>query len=241
MAPQFVSDLHLDPARPAATDCFLRFLAGPARDGDQLFILGDLFEAWLGDDAADDHAGTVMAALQDYSASGRALGFLPGNRDFLIGPAFAAATGATLLADEALTAVAGRRALLMHGDTLCTGDAAYQRYRAVVHRPAVRRAFLALPAALRRRLARYLRSRSRAANASKPAAIMDVTPAAVDDAMDRHGVDLLIHGHTHRPAVHRPAVAGGRGTRVVLGAWHEAGSVLRFAGSEPELVTLPFG
>jgi UDP-2,3-diacylglucosamine hydrolase len=241
MAPQFVSDLHLDPGRPAATACFLRFLAGPARDGDQLFILGDLFEAWLGDDAADEHATTVMAALRDYAATGRAVGFLRGNRDFLVGQAFAAATGASLLADEAVTTVGGRRALLMHGDTLCTDDAAYQRYRAVVHRPGVRRAFLALPAALRRGLASYLRSRSQAANATKPAAIMDVSPAAVAAAMDRHGVDLLIHGHTHRPAIHRPAGGSGSGTRIVLGAWHEAGSVLRFAGPEPELVTLPFG
>jgi UDP-2,3-diacylglucosamine hydrolase len=241
MAPQFVSDLHLDPGRPAATACFLRFLAGPARDGDQLFILGDLFEAWLGDDAADDHARKVMAALRDYAATGRTVGFLHGNRDFLVGPAFAAATGSTLLADEAVTVVAGRRALLMHGDTLCTGDAAYQRYRALVHRPGVRRAFLALPAALRRRLAGYLRSRSQAANATKPMAIMDVSPSAVAAVMDRHGVELLIHGHTHRPAIHRPAGAGAGGTRVVLGAWHESGSVLRFAGTEPELVTLPFG
>lgn len=241
MAPQFVSDLHLDPARPAATACFLRFLAGPARDCDQLFILGDLFEAWLGDDAADDHAAVVLAALRDYTGTGRSVGFLPGNRDFLVGPAFAAATGATLLADEAVTTVAGRRALLMHGDTLCTGDAAYQRYRAVVHQPVVRGAFLALPAALRRRLARNLRARSQAANATKPAAIMDVSTAAVAAAMNRHGVDLLVHGHTHRPAIHRLAAAGGRGTRVVLGAWHEAGCVLRFAGPEPELVTLPFG
>jgi UDP-2,3-diacylglucosamine hydrolase len=182
-----------------------------------------------------------MAALRDYAATGRAVGFLRGNRDFLVGQAFAAATGASLLADEAVTTVGGRRALLMHGDTLCTDDAAYQRYRAVVHRPGVRRAFLALPAALRRGLASYLRSRSQAANATKPAAIMDVSPAAVAAAMDRHGVDLLIHGHTHRPAIHRPAGGSGSGTRIVLGAWHEAGSVLRFAGPEPELVTLPFG
>jgi UDP-2,3-diacylglucosamine hydrolase len=240
MSAQFVSDLHLDPGSPAATDCFLRFLAGPARDGDRLFILGDLFEAWLGDDAADDHALTVIKALRGYVDSGRSVGFLPGNRDFLVGAGFADATGARPLPDEAVTRVAGRRALLMHGDTLCRDDVAYQRYRAVVHRPGLRRAFLALPAGLRRRLARQLRARSQAANAGKPAAIMDVTPAAVDEAMNRHGVELLIHGHTHRPAIHRPAGAAGRGTRIVLGAWHEAGSVLRFAGGTPELVTLPF-
>jgi UDP-2,3-diacylglucosamine hydrolase len=240
MAPQFVSDLHLDPARPAATACFLDFLAGAARDGDGLFILGDLFEAWLGDDAADEHAATVIAALRRYADTGRSLGFMPGNRDFLVGAGFAAATGAGLLGDEAVTVIAGQRALLMHGDTLCTDDTAYQRYRAVVRRPVVSRAFLALPAAARRRLARYLRTRSRAANATKPAAIMDVNPAAVATCMARHGVDLLIHGHTHRPAIHRPAAAGGGGTRIVLGAWHEAGSVLRFGSAGPELAALPF-
>jgi UDP-2,3-diacylglucosamine hydrolase len=240
MAPQFVSDLHLDPARPAATACFLRFLEGAARDGDGLYILGDLFEAWLGDDAADDHAATVLVALRRYADTGRHLGFLRGNRDFLVGAGFAAATGAVLLADESVVPVAGERTLLMHGDTLCTDDLAYQRFRTVVRRPGVARAFLALPASARRRLAGWLRARSSAANATKPAAIMDVNPAAVAACMARHGVGLLIHGHTHRPAIHRPASGQAGGTRIVLGAWHEAGSVLRFGTAGPELATLPF-
>lgn len=241
MAVQFVSDLHLDASRPEATRCFLAFLAGMARDAGELYILGDLFETWVGDDAADEHAARVAAGLAAFTATGRHCRFIAGNRDFLLGPAFAARAGLELLADEVLAEVAGERALLMHGDTLCTGDHAYQRYRAVVRQPRVARLFLALPGGLRQAMARRLRARSASANAAKPAAIMDVDPLAVRGALDRHGVALLIHGHTHRPAIHATVAASGPARRIVLGAWHTAGSVLRFAGDRPELVSLPFG
>jgi UDP-2,3-diacylglucosamine hydrolase len=240
MHAQFISDLHLDASRPDATRTLLAFLAGPAREADALYILGDLFEAWVGDDAADDHALAVARALAAYAASGRRCGFVAGNRDFLLGPAFARRAGLELLPEETTITVAGERALLMHGDTLCTADIAYQRYRRLVHRPGVQAAFLALPVALRRGVARRLRARSGAASATKPDYIMDVDPGAVRAAIDRHRVGLLIHGHTHRPAIHALAGAGGPARRVVLGAWHTAGSVLRFAGGEPELVSLPF-
>jgi UDP-2,3-diacylglucosamine hydrolase len=241
MRAQFISDLHLDASRPAATRAFLAFLTGPARDAEALYILGDLFEAWVGDDAADDHARDVAHALADFTASGRRCGFVAGNRDFLVGAAFARRAGLELLAEETTATVAGEPALLMHGDTLCTSDLAYQRYRRVVHRPVVQAAFLALPATVRRGVARRLRARSGAASATKPDHIMDVDPTAVRAALDRHGVRLLIHGHTHRPGIHVLGTAGGPARRVVLGAWHTAGSVLRFAGGEPELVSLPFG
>lgn len=241
MRAQFISDLHLDASRPDATRAFVAFLAGPAREADVLFILGDLFEAWVGDDAADDHARDVGQALAAYTASGRRCGFVAGNRDFLLGPAFARHAGLELLPEETPATVAGQPALLMHGDTLCTADVAYQRYRRVVHQPVVQAAFLALPAGLRRRVARRLRARSGTASATKPDHIMDVDPAAVRAAIDRHGARLLIHGHTHRPGIHAVTGAAGPARRIVLGAWHTAGSALRFAGGEPELISLPFG
>jgi UDP-2,3-diacylglucosamine hydrolase len=241
MTALFVSDLHLDAARPAATDCFLRFLGGAARDAGALYILGDLFEAWTGDDAAGPHEQEVMAALRRYTGTGRRCLVLRGNRDFLLGPRFAAETGTTLLPDEALAEVAGTRALLMHGDTLCTDDHAYQRYRRLVHRHGVQAVYLGLPPALRSGIAAWARRRSMAANAGKPAAIMDVNQAAVTDALRRHGVRLLIHGHTHRPAVHALEVDGQMARRIVLGDWYAQGSVLQWTAAGPELRALAFG
>jgi len=236
----FVSDLHLDASRPAATDCFLRFLAGPARDAGTLYILGDLFEVWTGDDTAGSHELKILSALRRYTAAGCRCFFLRGNRDFLVGPRFAADSGAVLLEDESLIELEGRSALLMHGDTLCTDDHAYQRYRHFVHRPMAQALYLALPARVRAGIAAYARRRSMAANAGKTAAIMDVNPAAVADALRRHGVHLLIHGHTHRPAVHAIEIDGRAAQRVVLGAWYEQGSVLHWTTTGPELRGLAF-
>lgn len=237
----FVSDLHLHPTRPAATACFLKFLAGPALSGRGLYILGDLFEAWIGDDSDDPHDGSVLQALAAYAATGRELYFLPGNRDFLVGPGFTARSGAALLDDETVITPGGRRLLLMHGDTLCTDDHAYQRYRRVVHSPFVRRGFLALPRAVRRRLAGYARSRSTAAGRYKAAAIMDVNAGAVAAATARHGASVLIHGHTHRPGVHEfTREGGGPALRIVLGDWYAEGSCLRWSADGFELLSLPF-
>lgn len=241
MTDLFISDLHLDASRPAATDCFLRFLAGPALDAGTLYILGDLFEAWTGDDAAGPHEQAVIAGIRRYTGTGRQCLVLHGNRDFLLGPRFAADTGSALLPDEVLVDVSGTRALLMHGDTLCTDDHAYQRYRRLVHRPPVQAAYLALPAGLRSGIAAYARRRSQAANAGKPATVMDVSHAAVADALRRHGVQLLIHGHTHRPAVHALEVDGQRARRIVLGDWYAQGSVLGWTAAGPELRALAFG
>ena len=240
MTELFVSDLHLDASRPAATDCFLRFLDGPAGDAGTLYILGDLFEAWTGDDSAGPHERTILSALGRYTTAGGRCLFLRGNRDFLVGAHFAAATGASLLEDESLVELHGHRALLMHGDTLCTDDHAYQAYRRFAHRPSVQALYLALPARLRSGVADYARGRSMAANANKPPAIMDVNASAVADAMRRNGVQLLIHGHTHRPAVHALEIDGKFARRVVLGAWYEQGSVLTWTTSGPELRNLPF-
>lgn len=240
MTALFVSDLHLDASRPAAADCFLRFLAGPARDAGTLYILGDLFEAWIGDDAAGPDERLIMDSLRRYTRAGCRCFFLRGNRDFLVGERFAAETGVALLADESQIELAGQRALLMHGDTLCTDDHAYQTYRRFVHRPAVEKLYLALPAGLRSGVAAYARRRSTAANAGKPAAIMDVNTSAVVDALRRHDSPLLIHGHTHRPAVHVLEIDGRVARRVVLGAWYDQGSVLHWTAAGPELRSLGF-
>jgi UDP-2,3-diacylglucosamine hydrolase len=236
----FVSDLHLDASRPAATECFLRFLAGPAREAGTLYILGDLFEVWTGDDTAGSHELKILSALHRFTTAGCRCHFLRGNRDFLVGAGFAASTGAALLQDETLIELDGRRALLMHGDTLCTDDHAYQRYRRFVHRPGVQALYLALPARVRSGIAAFARRQSMAANAGKAAAIMDVNPAAVANALRRHGVHLLIHGHTHRPAVHAIEIDGQTARRVVLGAWYEQGSVLHWTATGPELRGLAF-
>jgi UDP-2,3-diacylglucosamine hydrolase len=241
MTALFISDLHLDASRPAATDCFLRFLAGPARDAGSLYILGDLFEAWTGDDAAGPHEQEILGALRRYSDSGRHCSFLTGNRDFLVGSRFAAETGAVLLPDEALVDLEGTPALLMHGDTLCTDDRAYQLYRRLVHSPAVQAFYLGLPVRFRAGIAAWARRRSTAANAGKAPAIMDVNPLAVTDALRRHGVRLLIHGHTHRPATHALELDGQMARRIVLGDWYTQGSVLRWTAAGPELRALTFG
>lgn len=240
MTTLFVSDLHLDASRPAATECFLRFLAGPARDAGHLYILGDLFEAWTGDDAAGRHEQEILAALRRYTGTGRHCGFLRGNRDFLVGPRFAAETGVVLLSDEAVVDVEGTRTLLMHGDTLCTDDRAYQRYRRLVHSPAAQAIYLGLPVMFRSAIAAYARRQSMAANAGKPAAIMDVNQLAVADALRRHRVQLLVHGHTHRPAVHALEVDGQMARRIVLGDWYTQGSVLQWTAAGPELRALAF-
>ncbi|MDP2322965.1 MAG: UDP-2,3-diacylglucosamine diphosphatase [Gammaproteobacteria bacterium] len=240
MTTLFVSDLHLDASRPAATDCFLHLLEGLARDAGTLYILGDLFEAWSGDDVAGAHERAILLALKRYTTAGSRCFFLRGNRDFLVGSRFLLATGVTLLDDESLTTIDGNRILLMHGDTLCTDDHAYQRYRRVVHNPVMQSLYLALPAPLRSRITALARWRSTRVNAGKPAEIMDVNPAAVADALRRHRVQRMIHGHTHRPAIHSVDLDGQPASRIVLGAWYEQGSVLRWGTTGPELQTLAF-
>ena len=240
MTPLFISDLHLDASRPAATACFLRFLAGPAHDAGTLYILGDLFEAWTGDDSAGPLEREILSALRRYTKAGCRCHFLRGNRDFLVGAGFATETGVALLPDETVIDLDGHRVLLMHGDTLCTDDHAYQRYRHFVHRPLVQALYLALPARARTEVAAYARRRSAAENAGKSAEIMDVNPVAVANALRRHGVHRLIHGHTHRPAVHSVEVDDQPAQRVVLGAWYEHGSVLHWPTTGPQLRNFAF-
>ncbi|MEO8223908.1 MAG: UDP-2,3-diacylglucosamine diphosphatase [Gammaproteobacteria bacterium] len=240
MTALFISDLHLDAIRPAATAAFLSFLAGPALGADRLYILGDLFEAWTGDDAAGTHERYIISALHRYTTSGRSGFFLRGNRDFLAGELFARSTGLTLLPDESVIDLDGERILLMHGDTLCTDDQAYQRYRRFVHRPLVQALYLFMPRGIRSAIAAFARQRSTFANAGKAPDIMDVNAAAVTATLRRHGVLCMIHGHTHRPAIHALTIDGVAARRIVLGAWYEQGSVLAWGAGGPELTTLAF-
>lgn len=219
MTALFVSDLHLTPERPGVTRAFLDFLH--QADADALYILGDLFEAWIGDDDDAPLARTVVAALAAVHARGSALYFLPGNRDFTVGRRFARETGAHLLGDRERVEIHGRRLLLLHGDTLCTDDAAYQRFRRRIRHPVTRCVLRHLPLALRRRIARDWRAASQRHNRNKPEYIMDVNADAVLAEFRASGADAMIHGHTHRPGRHSYAVDGRTVERVVLGDWTE--------------------
>ena len=219
----FISDLHLDPeARPETVALFLDFLSGPASAADHLYILGDLFEVWVGDD--DDSPGLepIFAGLRGLADSGVPASFISGNRDFLAGKGFAERSGCALLKDPTAIELHGVRILLTHGDHLCIDDVEHLAFRAHAAQPEVRAAFLARPLGERQAEALALRRRSIEKKQNKPEAIMDVNPRAVQAALADHAARLVIHGHTHRPALHGEPVE-----RAVLGDWGEAGSVLR--------------
>jgi len=236
-----ISDLHLDASNPAIARQFLAFLAGEARSADALYILGDLFEAWLGDDDPDPAARATVAALRSLVDSGVPCFVLHGNRDFLIGERFCRETGATLLPDGTVADLYGQRILLLHGDALCTDDTSYQRLRRIVRNPLVRWSLPHLPLGLRRAIARRLRAGSRAHVGSTRPEIMDVNDAAVAQALRSAGLHTLIHGHTHRPAVHELVVDGAPVRRIVLGDWYSQGSVLEWSRDSFALRTLPRG
>ena len=243
MATLFISDLHLDPARPDIARLFGAFLDGEARTADALYILGDLFETWVGDDDPSDTGAFAADRLAALAASGVPVHFMHGNRDFLLGARYARRAGMHLLADPTVINLHGRPALLMHGDTLCTDDLAYQRFRAQTRDPAWQAHFLAQPLAARLAFAQQARAASQARqgelrDAGTMETITDVAPEAVASAFRGHRVDLLIHGHTHRPAVHALDVEGRACTRVVLGDWYEQGSVLRVDADGPHLERL---
>jgi UDP-2,3-diacylglucosamine hydrolase len=212
--------------RPQITDLFVRFLTEEARGADALYILGDLFESWIGDDDDAPLANRVAQALHALRTSGVPIHFMHGNRDFLLGADYAERAGMTLLTDPAVIELVGERTLLMHGDTLCTDDVEYQKFRVLVRDPLWQAQFLAKPLAERRAFAAQARGESRKQTAMKAAEIMDVNQAAVESALRAHGVHRLIHGHTHRPATHRLDLDGTAAERIVLGDWYEQSSVL---------------
>lgn len=233
----FISDLHLDPSRPAITELFLRFLHEQRDQAEALYILGDLFEAWIGDDAVGPDE-PVIAALQAFSAQVPTY-FMHGNRDFLIGERFAELTGIALLADPTVIDLHGVPTLLMHGDSLCTDDVQYQQFRQMVRNPEWQAFFLAKTIPERLEMARMARSESGARNQQLDDYLMDVNQQTVEAEMQRHGITRLIHGHTHRPAIHHFELDGRTHTRVVLGDWYDQGSVLRVTADGMELEGLP--
>jgi UDP-2,3-diacylglucosamine hydrolase len=227
MTTLFISDLHLDASRPHITSLFVNFVRDEAVHANALYILGDLFEAWIGDDSDDETANQVANALADLHARGVPCFFIHGNRDFLLGDAYARRARITLLPDPSTVQIEGERVLLMHGDTLCTDDAPYQAFRAQSHTPGWQRAFLARPIAERRAFAEQARAESKRYTRSVADAITDVNPEAVLATLSRDAVQRMIHGHTHRPAVHSIELDGTQAERIVLGDWYEQGSVLR--------------
>jgi UDP-2,3-diacylglucosamine hydrolase len=224
----FVSDLHLTPGRPRASELFFDFASGTAARAGALYILGDLFEYWIGDDNLDDPFNASIAdALAALSGKGVLLHFMQGNRDVLASTNFAARCGAKLIEDPILLDLHGTRTLLMHGDTLCTDDADYQKFRAYAHDPDNQRRFLALPLEARRKQMLDWRAQSEQSKQGKDAEIMDVSPAAVEQALREHGYPRLIHGHTHRPARHLHTVDGKSCERWVLTDWYGRAGYLR--------------
>lgn len=240
MATLFIADLHLHTEEPAITAGFLRFLRGEARSADALYILGDLFEAWIGDDSPEPLNREIAKEIKTLVDSGVPCFFIHGNRDFLLGKRFARESGMTLLPEEQCLDLYGRRVLIMHGDTLCTDDTGYLAFRAKVHQPWLQTLFLALPLFIRRRIAAKMRDDSKNANSHKSMEIMDVNAHAVVEVMEKHQVQWLIHGHTHRPAVHELTANGNPAFRVVLGAWHSEGSMVKVTTDNVELIAFPF-
>ncbi len=239
LATLFISDLHLDASRPAITSQFIEFLKREAQQADALYILGDLFESWIGDDDPDPAQRTAIEAIRGLTASGVPCFAMRGNRDFLLGERFCGESGAVLLPDPVLLTLHGQTALVMHGDALCTDDRSYQQLRATVRDADWQRQFLALGVAQRRALAAAARDGSRAHTAAVAYAITDVNAASVAEVLRNTGARILLHGHTHRPGVHTLQVDERACTRIVLGDWYSQGSALCWDERGYELRSLP--
>lgn len=239
MATLFVSDLHLDALEPQAGEQFLEFLRTRAAGCDALYILGDLFEAWVGDDDADGYRSHICDGLKQFAAAGVPCYVMHGNRDFLLQQGFEQRSGTRLLADPVVIDLPGERVLLTHGDALCTADRSYQLLRGVVRNPRWQQRFLRLPLRVRQTLAEQARAGSRQHTGNIAADIMDVDTTAVVAAMRACGVRSLIHGHTHRPGIHHFELDGAPARRLVLGAWHHQGSCISWGNDEVRLEQLP--
>jgi UDP-2,3-diacylglucosamine hydrolase len=239
MTTLFISDLHLESKQPAIGEQFLSFLAGEARKAEALYILGDLFEAWLGDDDPNPYYGDMKSALRELTGAGIPVFFMHGNRDFMIGADFAAETGLTILDDPTVVDLYGEKVLLCHGDSLCTDDIQYQQVRAAVRDPKWQAMMRAKSIEERIAFALQARQESMERGESLSDEIMDVNQDAVAAALGEHGVDVMLHGHTHRPAVHSLDLADRAATRIVLGDWYEQGSVVRWDDDGPRLEVMP--
>jgi len=222
-----ISDLHLEEKRPDITRAFLHFLATRARQAEALYILGDFFEVWIGDDAMTPFQQSIADALRALSERGTRIYLMHGNRDFMLGKGFCRAAGCTLLGDPSVVELGGERVLLMHGDSLCTRDEGYMRLRRLLRNPLSLFILRHLLLSTRRKLARKLRNESRAQTRMKASDIIDVTPELIPRVLAEHGVRTLIHGHTHRPATHELEVDGRPAQRIVLGDWDQQGWALQ--------------
>jgi UDP-2,3-diacylglucosamine hydrolase len=234
----FISDLHLDDARPDTTALLLKFLSEEAMDAEALYILGDLFEFWLGDDVPSQCAMEVATALSGLTDKGLPCYFMHGNRDFLLQDKYSKLAGMTLLPAEHVVELYGERVLLMHGDSLCTDDIPYQQFRTMVRNPAWQQEFLGKSPQERLQIALQARDASAEHKDQVTMDIMDVNQAEVIRAFERHEVLKLIHGHTHRLATHDLQVNGQKAQRIVLGDWYSHGSVLRVQAGNYELSTV---
>lgn len=222
----FISDLHLDQCRPQITATFLYFLREIAPQAEALYILGDFFETYVGDDDNSELIQTINAALLEATQSGLLIYFMPGNRDFMVGPLFSKKTGVTRLPDPTKITLYGEPILLMHGDSLCTLDSKHQRFRKITSFRWLQWLFLKLPLKTRQNIGHKMRASSQTQQSGVDSSIMDVTQSAVICAMQKHGVQRLIHGHTHQCATHQFKINGISAQRIVLDAWHTKGSYL---------------
>ena len=237
----FVSDLHLHPSRPAIIECFLTFLQQQHGQTEALYILGDLFETWIGDDHPEPVYQPVKSALKAFSDAGTPVYLMHGNRDFLLSEQFAAETGCSLLPDPTRIELYGTRTVLMHGDSLCSDDSEYQRLRSRLRDPAWQQDILGRPVEQRLQMAQLARELSAQSKQGKDETIMDANQDAIRRAVEENHADLLIHGHTHRPGIHTFINNDKEITRIVLGDWYETGSVLAIDPRGWQLQTLNCG
>ncbi|MAD92098.1 MAG: UDP-2,3-diacylglucosamine diphosphatase [Gammaproteobacteria bacterium] len=239
MTTLFISDLHLDASKPEIGDQFLMFLKDETRNADALYILGDLFEVWLGDDDPNPYYDYIKKALYKVTKVGIPVFFMRGNRDFLVGEIFSKETGIKILQDPTLIRLNNQDLLLTHGDTLCTDDIRYQEMRKIIRDPEWQAMMLAKPIEMRSVFANQARKNSKIHNNTTNVEIMDVNEDAVKSIMNKFETSLLLHGHTHRPAIHNVNLGSHHATRIVLGDWFEQGSVVRWDKDGPHLETMP--
>ncbi|HHF3120747.1 TPA: UDP-2,3-diacylglucosamine diphosphatase [Vibrio diabolicus] len=240
MTTLFISDLHLTPSRPDITECFVTFMRTEATKADALYVLGDLFEFWVGDDDKTPFANQIRTEFQQLTKTGVPVYFIQGNRDFLLGKRFCKETGITLLDEVSLIDLYGTKAVILHGDTLCTDDIDYQKFRKTVHLPWLQWLFNHIPWFIKKKIVSKVQSDIRDDKMSKPLDIMDVNQNEVEKVMSQNCVNLMIHGHTHRPNTHFFDVDGVKKTRIVLGDWYTQGSVLQVNSDGFDLQTRPF-
>ncbi len=239
MAYCFISDLHLQEKKPQVTEAFLTFLDGIAKETERLYILGDLFETWIGDDLKSDLTSKIKEKFKLLHISSTSIFAMHGNRDFLIGEKFCEETGITLLEDPSKLELFGKDTLLMHGDLLCTKDVAYQEFRNTSRNPQWKKEFLDKPIEEREKITQELRTKSKKAPSQKEDEIMDVSPDAVEEIMTTHDVNLLIHGHTHRPKVHSLKINETPAQRIVLGDWDKSAWYIWMDDESCELKQFP--